>query len=336
MGKIKFLLQFVIAFCVALGAYVFAYQPNQEQVQTTIISGVEQGKKQAEQLVEKKQKPESKPQKEPAVANNTGNTKPVQGKLKITLLDVNHGDSILLQDSKQNILVDVGHNKNGQLFFKKLDQRGVQKINTVIVTHHHADHMGNIMKVAGRYKVSRIYDNGLVNTGNPTSVKLHDILSKGNYKNRKLQAGDTINLGDGFWMEVLSPGDFLEDYLRKDLNNNSIVMLLHYGKFTMMFTGDIENPTEAALAKKYGSKLKADVLKVAHHGSKTSSNYRFISKVQPKYALISCGAFEEYHHPNKDVLGRLKHLGAEVYYTNANGDITITTDGKSYEVKTEK
>ncbi len=120
------------------------------------------------------------------------------------------------------------------------------------------------------------------------------------------------------------------------MNNGSLVFKLHYGDFTMLFTGDIENPTEAAIAARYGSKLKADVLKVAHHGSRTSSNYRFISQVKPAYALISCGDFAQYHHPNKNVVGALEHLGAKVYTTNKNGDLTVTLQDGGYTVNNEK
>lgn len=257
-------------------------------------------------------------------------------KLTITMFDVLHGDAILLQDAKQNILIDVGHPSSKDALIRKLNEKGINRIHTVIISHHHLDHMGNIFTLAGRYKVGRIYDNGLVNSSNTTSIKLHDVLSKGNYRNKALKAGDRINFGRGFWMDILSPGDFLSEGLRRNLNNNSIVMKMHYKDFTMMFTGDIQNPTEVALADKYGSMLKSDVLKVAHHGSKTSSNYQFISKVKPNIALISCGDFSKYHHPNKNVIGSLTHLGAKVYYTNTNGDIVVTTNGKEYFVKTSK
>lgn len=258
------------------------------------------------------------------------------GKLTITMFDVLHGDAILLQDGKQNIMIDVGHPSSQDILTGKLDRKGIKRINTVIVTHHHSDHMGNIFKIAGKYGVSRIYDNGLINENNAASVKLNDILRKGNYKNKVLRAGDNIKFGRDLWFEVLSPGDFLPPGLQRNINNSSIVMKMHYKDFTMMFTGDIENPVEYELSQRYGSLLKADVLKVAHHGSRSSSNFRFISQVKPQFALISCGDFSKYHHPNKNVVGALNHLGATVYYTNANGDIEIITDGENYTVKASR
>lgn len=303
-----FLTIFIPAYIIAMLMYTFWYQPDKADFNNNI---------------------------RPFVSSPATNPIP-EGKLTITMLDIKHGDAILLQDSKQTILIDTGHNTNRDLVLKKLAAKNIKRINTVFVTHHHADHMGNIFQIAGKYGVSRIYDNGLINKNSTNSVKLGKVLGQGNYKSKRLAAGDKISFGDGFYFDVLAPGDFMPSSLRNDLNNSSIVMKMHYGNFTMMFTGDIENPTEVLIAEKYGAQLKADVLKVAHHGSRTSSNYQFVSKVMPKYALVSCGDFEEYHHPNKDVVGRLQHLGAQVYNTNTNGDMVITTDGKSFDVKIEK
>lgn len=120
------------------------------------------------------------------------------------------------------------------------------------------------------------------------------------------------------------------------MNNTSLVLMLHYGSFKMLLTGDAEAPVEDALQQKYGTALQADVLKVGHHGSKTSSIWKFTEKVKPKYALISCGDFSIYKHPNKNVVGSLTHLGAKVLTTHDHGTLTVTTDGKSFDVLTER
>ena len=174
------------------------------------------------------------------------------------------------------------------------------------------------------------------NTSNAVSQWLNTELRAGHYHNRVLKAGDKVDLGKGYYFEVLAPGDFLSKQDKARFNNTSIVMKLHYGQFTMLFTGDAEAPVEDYLQQKYGSALKADVLKVGHHGSKTSSIYKFISKVKPQYALISCGNKEIYHHPNKNVVGSLQHLGAKVLTTFDHGNITVTTDGKEFKVSTER
>ena len=320
MRKLKFVFQFIIAFIVALAAYSGLYQPNAESVRAAVKNNL----------------PQSMQQKQ-----DSGTA---QGRLRISVLDVGQADAILLQDGKRNIMVDVGNDvkdKVGdsggkQALIKALDKAGVNRIKTVFVTHHHRDHMGNIMYVRGKYGVSNIYDSGYVNNGYKASVALNSDLRAGRYNGQALKAGDKITIDKNYYIEVLAPGDFLSKKDLKNMNNTSLVLMLHYGSFKMLLTGDAEAPVEDALQQKYGTELQADVLKVGHHGSKTSSYWPFISKVKPKYALISCGDFSIYKHPNKNVVGSLTHLGAKVLTTHDHGTLTVTTDGKSFDVLTER
>lgn len=320
MRKLKFVFQIIIAFIVALAAYSGLYQPNAESVRAAVKNNM----------------PQSMQQKQ-----DTGTA---QGRLRISVLDVGQADAILLQDGKRNIMVDVGNDvkdKVGdsggrQALIKALDKAGVNRIKTVFVTHHHRDHMGNIMYVRGKYGVSNIYDSGYVNNGYKASVALNSDLRAGRYNGQALKAGDKITIDKNYYIEVLAPGDFLSKQDLKNMNNTSLVLMLHYGSFKMLLTGDAEAPVEDALQQKYGTALQADVLKVGHHGSKTSSYWPFISKVKPKYALISCGDFSIYKHPNKNVVGSLTHLGAKVLTTHDHGTLTVITDGKSFDVLTER
>lgn len=320
MRKLKFVFQIIIAFIVALAAYSGLYQPNAESVRAAVKNNL----------------PQSMQQKQ--------DTGAAQGRLRISVLDVGQADAILLQDGKRNIMVDVGNDvkdKVGdsggrQALIKALDKAGVNRIKTVFVTHHHRDHMGNIMYVRGKYGVSNIYDSGYVNNGYKASVALNSDLRAGRYNGQALKAGDKITIDKNYYIEVLAPGDFLSKKDLKNMNNTSLVLMLHYGSFKMLLTGDAEAPVEDALQQKYGTALQADVLKVGHHGSKTSSYWPFISKVKPKYALISCGDFSIYKHPNKNVVGSLTHLGAKVLTTHDHGTLTVITDGKSFDVKTER
>lgn len=320
MRKLKFVFQIIIAFIVALAAYSGLYQPNAESVRAAVKNNL----------------PQSMQQKK-----DTGTA---EGRLRISVLDVGQADAILLQDGKRNIMVDVGNDvkdKVGdsggrQALIKALDKAGVNRIKTVFVTHHHRDHMGNIMYVRGKYGVSNIYDSGYVNNGYKASVALNSDLRAGRYNGQALKAGDKITIDKNYYIEVLAPGDFLSKKDLKNMNNTSLVLMLHYGSFKMLLTGDAEAPVEDALQQKYGTALQADVLKVGHHGSKTSSYWPFVSKVKPKYALISCGDFSIYKHPNKNVVGSLTHLGAKVLTTHDHGTLTVITDGKSFDVLTER
>lgn len=320
MRKLKFVFQIIIAFIVALAAYSGLYQPNAESVRAAVKNNL----------------PQSMQQKQ--------DTGAAQGRLRISVLDLGQADAILLQDGKRNIMVDVGNDvkdKVGdsggkQALIKALDKAGVNRIKTVFVTHHHRDHMGNIMYVRGKYGVSNIYDSCYVNNGYKASVALNSDLRAGRYNGQALKAGDKITIDKNYYIEVLAPGDFLSKKDLKNMNNTSLVLMLHYGSFKMLLTGDAEAPVEDALQQKYGTALQADVLKVGHHGSKTSSYWPFISKVKPKYALISCGDFSIYKHPNKNVVGSLTHLGAKVLTTHDHGTLTVITDGKSFDVLTER
>lgn len=328
MRRIKLIMQIVAAFIIAMFAYNLVYEPYRQEAR----AAVRQGLPRWEQLLGQAAEPDKEIP---------------GGKLRVTVLNVGQGDAILLQDGKRNVMIDVGDNRKDetgrggrpaleQALAKAGVQAGRDKINTVIVTHHHGDHMGNIKWLAGKYNVSNIYDNAMPNTKNQTSVWLNQELRAGHYHNRVLKAGDKIDFGKGYYLEVLSPGAFIAAKDLKNLNNTSVVMKLRYGEFTMLFTGDAEAPVEDELQKRYGANLKSDVLKVGHHGSKTSSIYKFISRVQPQYALISCGAFKIYNHPNKNVVGSLQHLGAQVMTTFERGNLTVTTDGKTFDVQAER
>ena len=321
----------LVAFIIATLAYTLFYEPHQEAVRAA---------------VQQQMGNTSLGQRASGSASAAPAATP-EGKLRITMLDVGQGDAILLEDGKGKVMIDVGDNKKDKLGYggrtalkmalgKAGVRENVDRINTVIITHHHGDHLGNVQWLAGKYKVSNIYDNAMPNEKNAVSNWLNKELRAGHYHNRVLKAGDRVDLGKGYYFEVLAPGDFLSKQDKERFNNTSIVMLLHYGQFTMLFTGDAEAPVEDYLQQKYGNRLKADVLKVGHHGSKTSSIYKFISKVKPKYALISCGNKQIYNHPNKNVVGSLQHLGAKVLTTYEHGNLTVTTDGKGFEVTMER
>ena len=156
-----------------------------------------------------------------------------------------------------------------------------------------------------------------------------------------LKAGDVLDFGGGAQFKVLSPEESLvqkgqQKGYKHDPNNESVVGRLTFGQFAMLFTGDAEKEAEASIAARYGSELKSQVLKAPHHGSKTSSSAAYLRLVQPETCVISCGAGNDYGHPHKETLKKYAAIHAKTYETDKNGTITITSDGKSYEVKEEK
>jgi len=222
-----------------------------------------------------------------------------------------------------------GKNENKVVMY--IQQQGIRILDAVIITHPHADHIGGIQKVLETFEVRQVYDSGQVTTSQLYKHYLQTI------KQKKIpfalaRAGDTIALGEGLNLQVLAP----EDPLLSDLNSNSVVTRLVYGEISFLFTGDIEKDAEDRMLKQPGTILKSTVLKVPHHGSNTSSSVSFLKAVSPEVAIIMCGTDNDYHHPHLGTLKKYEQAKINVFRTDLNGSVIVTTDGKQYQVKVEK
>lgn len=288
----------------------------------------------------------------------------VKGNLKITMLNVGHADAILIQTGKQTILIDTATPEIRGVLIKELERLSVTKIDKLILTHPHADHIGGakmlldpIESEVAKYphlkkiSIDKVYDNGVAYTSKPYRRYMNSIKEKG-IAYQSLKAGDTLDFGNGVKFKVLFPtAKYVETVnsrsLEKDgeykINNGSIVGKLTYNNFSMMFTGDCERESEAKIIKAYSAKdLKCDVLKSGHHGVATSSTKEFVAAINPKAVLISTADRIENNvrtgHPGVKVLR--SYLACtdkkNIFCTRFNGIITVTSDGQNFSVTPEK
>lgn len=264
-----------------------------------------------------------------------------KAKLTVKMLDVGQGDAILIETGEQTVLVDTSDVDEREKLKAELKEAGVKRLDKVILTHPHADHIGGMDVILSDFEVGEVYDNGMPSTSKIYLRYMKELKAK-DIKRHGLKAGEVLEMGGGVMFKVLAPSEELaakgtQSGYKHDPNNESVMGQLIYGDFKMMFTGDGEGPEEKdILAALGGADIHSQVLKAGHHGSKTSSSKEWLRAVNPEVGLISCGAGNDYGHPHKETLKKYQALKMKVYETDKNGTITLTSDGKTYEIAVEK
>ena len=255
--------------------------------------------------------------------------------LTVRMLDIGQGDSFLLEKDGKFVMIDTGDIEHREAIVQLLKKYHVKTISKIIITHPHADHLGGMNAIFKNFKVESIYDDGMpANTASYKNYLKQIEANKIPYKS--LKAGDEVNFFDGVNFKVLGPVKKIKDQKgNSDFNNNSIVGRLTYGNFSMMFTGDAEKEEEASILSQKGT-FKSDVLKVGHHGSRTSTSPEFLKAVAPKEAFISCGQGNDYGHPHKVTVDKLNKAKIHIYRTDRDGTVTLTTTGKEYTIQKER
>ncbi len=239
--------------------------------------------------------------------------------LKIYFIDVGQGDSCLVITPKnKKILIDGGEGKTDVLLSYLLDRR-IKSIDYIIISHFDSDHCNGLIEVIQKLKIKNILISKQAYFCNEYK-NIANLINSKKIRVTFVKQGDELSIDKNVNINIFYPPENLE---YDDLNNNSIVTKLTYNKFTMLFTGDIEKSEENILNKYKSRDLQSSIIKIAHHGSKTSSSEEFIKAVNPKIALIGVGENNKFGHPNKKVLERLKNINCKIYRTDKMGEIEI-------------
>jgi len=223
------------------------------------------------------------------------------------------------------MLIDAGETKNNAIK-NYLDSLGITKLDVVVATHPHSDHMSEMADIINSYEIGEFY---MPNATNNTKgfEKMIDALDNKNIKANQAKAGVEINFDKDTDCYIVAPCKDKYD----DLNDYSAVIKLVYGNNSFLFTGDAESKSEGEILEN-NTDIKADVLKVGHHGSHTSTSDKFLEAVSPKYAIISAGKDNEYGHPHKETIDKLEKNNIKTYITYSSGTITVTSDGNNINV----
>lgn len=252
--------------------------------------------------------------------------------VSVHYIDVGQGDCILIISEEMSVLIDAGESEYGQKVASYIKAQGIKKLDYIIATHPHSDHIGGLPIVIEQLEVGKIILPKLADDIVPTTKSYESLLYAIKNKGLKItqaKTGDNLDLGVSS-LEIYAP---LKEY--KDLNNYSIVCKLIHKDNTFLFMGDAESEAEDDLIDE-GIDLSSKVLKVGHHGSNTSSKKDFLEKVNPRYCVVMCGSDNSYNHPNIKTISKLNDYTDDIFRTDLLGTIVFESDGKginySYEL----
>lgn len=239
--------------------------------------------------------------------------------LQIHFFDVGQADSILLISNEHAMLIDAGNNQDGTTVVNNIKNLGITKLDYVVGTHPHADHIGGLDNVISNFDIGTIYM-PKIQTNTKTFEDVLDAAQKKNLKIKAPKQGDKFTLGDAE-CEIMLAGIGSKDE-EENLNLSSIAIRATYKEQSYLFMADAESQNEASRTWP-----QTNVLKVGHHGSNTSSSEEFLKQVNPQIAIIQVGKDNDYHHPHKVTLNKLNKLSTLIYRTDEKGNILLESDG---------
>ena len=256
----------------------------------------------------------------------TTTSMPVDGNLNIYFIDVGQADSILITNNDASMLIDAGNNEDGEDVVNFIKDKGITKLDYVVGTHPHEDHIGGLDDVINSdLEITNIYM-PKIETTTKTFEDVIDAIENKGLSITSPKKGDTFTVGNAS-LEVMTDSILDED----NLNLSSITLLMQYGNNKFLFMGDAEAENEETR-----DWPKVDLLKVGHHGSNTSSSDKFLNETKPTYSIIMAGKGNSYGLPTEETLNKLQNIGSIIYRTDLNGTITVTSDGENIQIFTSK
>lgn len=245
--------------------------------------------------------------------------------LRIHFIDVGQGDSTLITIGENSLLIDSGESKASEKLSTYLKKEGIKKIDYVVATHPHEDHMGGMELIIDNFKIKNFWA-PKVTVNTRYFNRMIESLKRKKLRINVAKEGKIINLHPKVKCEILSPINEKYD----NLNNYSPAIYLNYGNRSFLFMGDNEASVEQDIIER--NSIRCDVLKLGHHGSSTSSSEIFLDSILPQLAIASCGKNNSFGHPSKAIIKRLQTRNIKLYRTDIHGDIILECDGNTITI----
>ncbi len=255
--------------------------------------------------------------------------------LTVLFLDVGQGDAALVRTpGGRTLLTDGGENQEDAegVILPTLKAWDCQYLDSLVISHPDQDHIGGLPHLVGSFPISQVVLTGQVHT-TKTYERLLALIHDKRIPAVKARSGVVLDLDPAITVAILGPDEAAVE--QDDTNNASVVIRLTYGDVSILFTGDAEAQEEETILNS-GADVRAQVLKVAHHGSRAASSHRWLQAVAPQVAVISVAADGPYEHPHGDVLTRLEQANVTIYRTDQHGTVMVHSDGETFQVFTER
>lgn len=266
-----------------------------------------------------------------APAQTPETTPPVTSYLSIHFIDVDQADCMLLVSGDTAVLIDAGRAESGRTVLRYLQDHNIEDIDLMVGTHPHGDHIGGLPTILNNIPVDEIWTSHDYYDASP----FHSFQTAATENDLSLTETEPGAVFEENGLKITVIGPLEENDTYNDVNDTSLVLMAEFGELKFLFTGDMEAYAEKQLINA-GVDLDADVLKVGHHGSYSSTSQVFLDQVTPEYGIICCGYENEYGHPHRDPMNRLNNANVNIYRTDLMGSIVLFTDGKSINFMTEK